>query len=503
MKIILTLICALAFVLAGRAVPADGAMERALADAVAAVDAAEAAALRAATTGAVQTVEEINAAALERVVRELELTSAQRKRFEPLYKAYRQALADAVVPAGEDAQDDQAQQLKRRLDNISAAAQVKREYVDRFAAVLTPEQIRRLYNAEGEIGSRIKRASAARTADVLTLKGAGRQVTQDYGPAGDYTAIEAANFFSVTVSPTARTIEVTADEQLIDYLEIDRSGGVLRFRFAARQIDYKKFSGSAGARIVVPASASLNRLKAASYGSIVCQAPLRAESMTVEIASYGRVEADIAARGRVTLSVSSYGKFSGAVECGEYDLKLSSYGSLKGDLVCAGRADASVGSYARLAGGLRSGSLALSVSSGGSVQGEIRVAQQADVDVASYAKYGGEIHAPQLRIDVASSGSVSGAFVGERVQASVGSYGKCTLKGAAKVCSAVVSVASGGSFSAQELQVADYVLTVANDSRADVWCSGTLKVDAARSARVSYDGPCRVENRPDNVRRRR
>ena len=75
---------------ARRAVGAsDREIDRAIAEARAAIDAAETAAV------ANQSIEELNKAAREQVVRELGLTSRQRKEFEPLYKAYREALDKA------------------------------------------------------------------------------------------------------------------------------------------------------------------------------------------------------------------------------------------------------------------------------------------------------------------------------------------------------------------------------------------------------------------------
>lgn len=115
-------------------------------------------------------------------MRELGLTSRQRKEFEPLYKAYREALDKAIntPDAGTD-EAAQRQGLKTKLSNIAATAQVKRDYVDKFAAVLTAEQIRRLYNTEGEIGTNIKRAAVDRRRNQNTrLKGSGRMVTQDW-----------------------------------------------------------------------------------------------------------------------------------------------------------------------------------------------------------------------------------------------------------------------------------------------------------------------------------
>ena len=58
-------------------------------------------------------------------------------------------------------------------------------------------------------------------------------------------------------------------------------------------------------------------------------------------------------------------------------------------------------------------------------------------------------------------------------------------------------------FSAPELRVADYDLTVSNYAKADVWCSGTLRINASTAARITYDGPCRVESLTDNIRRRK
>ena len=264
---------------ARRAVGAsDREIDRAIAEARAAIDAAETAAV------ANQSIEELNKAAREQVVRELGLTSRQRKEFEPLYKAYREALDKAVnTPAAGTDEAAQRQGLKTKLSNIAATAQVKRDYVDKFAAVLTAEQIRRLYNTEGEIGTNIKRAAVDRRRNQNTrLKGSGRMVTQDWGKAGDYTGISAAAFFDVTVSPTARTISVTADDNVIDYLVLERDGGMLKFRVNANNTENISVS------VVVPASAALRQISAGSYGKVTCKLPLKGPSVAVSVSSRHR-----------------------------------------------------------------------------------------------------------------------------------------------------------------------------------------------------------------------
>ena len=223
MKKMFLLIVALGAAFYAEGSSSDPAMRQAVADIRAAIDDFEQ------TAPGRQTLDELNAAAREEVVRLLNLSARQRKVFDPIYASYREALERAVRSVSDPVTADDARQrtvLKERLSNIAAVAQVKRDYVDRFAEVLTAEQIRQLYNAEGQIGTSIKRAAGERRTEMpRVLSGSGRRVSQDWGAAGDYTAIETGAFFHVTVSPTARTITVTADDNVIDYLKLDRTGG--------------------------------------------------------------------------------------------------------------------------------------------------------------------------------------------------------------------------------------------------------------------------------------
>lgn len=480
---------------ARRAVGAsDREIDRAIAEARAAIDAAETAAV------ANQSIEELNKAAREQVVRELGLTSRQRKEFEPLYKAYREALDKAVntPDAGTD-EAAQRQGLKTKLSNIAATAQVKRDYVDKFAAVLTAEQIRRLYNTEGEIGTNIKRAAVDRRRNQNTrLKGSGRMVTQDWGKAGDYTGISAAAFFDITVSPAAKTISVTADDNVIDYLVLERDGGKLKFRVNANSTENISVS------VTVPASASLREISAGSYGKVNCKMPLKGPSVSVSVSSYGSVSADIDTPGAAKLDVSSYGKFAGSVRCGDGELRISSYGSAQAPVECRNSCKLTVGSYAKFSNDIKASNLTVEISSGASV-GSTLTADALTMRIDSYAKFSGTVTVKTrpAKLTVSSGGSFNGTFSGSSLEASVGSYGKIYLKGAAQVADATVRVSSGANFSAPELRVSDYDLTVSNYAKADVWCSGRLKINASTAAKVTYGGPCTVETVSDNIQRRK
>lgn len=471
-------------------------IDRAVAEVREAIDAAERAAV------ANQSLEELNKAAREQVVRELGLSSRQRKEFDPLYKAYREALDKAIDANANTSGTDEASQkrsLKAKLSNIAATAQVKRDYVDKFAAVLTAEQIRRLYNTEGEIGTNIKRAAVDRRRGQNTrLKGSGRMVTQDWGKAGDYTGISAAAFFDITVSPTARTISVTADDNVIDYLVLERDGGTLKFRVNANNTENISVS------VVVPPSAALRQISAGSYGKVTCKLPLKGPSVSISVSSYGSVAADIDTPGTAQLNVSSYGKFSGSVRCNDCELRISSYGSAQAPVDCRNNCEVTVGSYAKFSNDIKASNLTLKISSGASVSSTL-TSDALTLSVDSYAKFSGAVtvNSRQAKLTVSSGGSFNGTFSGNSLEAEVGSYGKINLKGSAQVADAAVRVSSGAGFSAPDLRVTDYDLTVSNYAKADVWCSGTLRINASTAAQITYDGPCKVESVTNNIRRRK
>lgn len=475
----------------------DREIARAAAEARAAVDAAERIDL------ANQSLEELNKAAREQIVRELGLNARQRREFEPIYKAYREALDKAIDAHADTSGTDEAAQknsLKAKLANIAATAQVKRDYVDKFAAVLTAEQIRRLYNTEGEIGTNIKRAAFDRNSRARSgrLKGSGRMVTQDWGKAGDYTGISAAAFFDITVSPTAKTISVTADDNVIDHLVLERDGGKLKFRVNANSTENISVS------VIVPASAALCNVTAGSYGKVTCKMPLKGPSVSVSVSSYGSVKADIDTPGAAKLDVSSYGKFAGSVRCADGELRISSYGSAQAPVECRNNCKLTVGSYAKFSNDIKASDLTVEVSSGASVGGTL-IADALTMRIDSYAKFSGTVtvNARQAKLTVSSGGSFNGTFTGSSLEASVGSYGKIYLKGTAQVARATVRVSSGANFSAPELRVSDYDLTVSNYAKADVWCSGRLKINASTAAKVAYGGPCTVETVSDNIQRKK
>ena len=99
-----------------------------------------------------QTPDEIRAAAREQVISSLKLSKDVRKKFEPIYDEYRAALAKATRTANEQLDEvTPLNGMKANLMNVAATAQVKLDYIDRFAEVLSSAQINQLYNSEGAL----------------------------------------------------------------------------------------------------------------------------------------------------------------------------------------------------------------------------------------------------------------------------------------------------------------------------------------------------------------
>ena len=291
---------------------------------------------------------------------------------------------------------------------------------------------------------------------------------------------------------------VVADDNVIDYLVLERDGGKLKFRVNANSTENISVS------VTVPASASLREISAGSYGKVNCKMPLKGPSVSVSVSSYGSVSADIDTPGAAKLDVSSYGKFAGSVRCSDGELRISSYGSAQAPVECRNSCKLTVGSYAKFSNDIKASDLTVEVSSGASV-GSTLTADALTMRIDSYAKFSGTVtvNARQAKLTVSSGGSFNGTFSGSSLEASVGSYGKIYLKGAAQVADATVRVSSGANFSAPELRVSDYDLTVSNYAKADVWCSGRLKINASTAAKVTYGGPCTVETVSDNIQRRK
>lgn len=447
-----------------------------------------------------QTLDQINAAAREQVIRELKLSSAQRKRFEPIYTAYRAALdraiaADANAVAGDETA--QRNNLKAKLGNISATAQVKREYVDKFAEVLTAEQIRTLYNTEGSIATSLHRMDAQRSLPMARkLKGSRRMATQDRGNVGMYTGISAASFINVKISATARTAIVTANDNAIDYVELINTKGVLQIRLNAQSTENLSIS------VVLPASSALAELNLSGYAKLQSDVPIKAPNAKINLSGGASLETDVETTA-FTLGISGYSKFNGDIRTGDCRLDVSGGASVRSDVACTGNCKVGINGYSKFNGSIKAASMVTAISGGALLNGAI-TANKLTLAISGYAKYNGAMDVRgQAELSATGGASVSGAFTAADALVKLTGYAKINLTGTGTVGTIVASVTSGATFNAPELRVSNYRFQLSSYAKADVWCSDKLTASTTSGAKFTYSGPVsQVEITTDGIQRK-
>lgn len=377
-------------------------------------------------------------------------------------------------------------------------------------------------------------SSRRRSKDGQRLRGSDVMLTKDWGAAGDYISLTAGSYLQVTIDPSATTISVTANDNVFEYLVCDRNGKDLKFHITAKSMENVRVS------IVVPASPDLSQLTAESYSSIIVKEPIQGKDINVSINSYSSVKADIIAKGLADVRVSRYAEFKGSIESANCDLNISSYANVSAPIQAQSDCKLTMSSYAEYRGSVTSGTSSISIANYGFAKMPVKSEESCTLLLGNYANLSDSIEAKELSLSIGSYADVKSALTSQNlklsvgnyarvsgsittetayleigryssfdvpfsattVEALVGSYSHAQLNGSSAVSKARVSVAPNGQFSAPKLSVADYDLTVSSYGRAEVWCSGYLKINAAKTAQVTYDGPCKVEAITDNIHRK-
>lgn len=133
------------------------------------------------------------------------------------------------------------------------------------------------------------------TAQNRNVRGNGKVVKKAI-PIADYNSIEVAGSMDIMYrqSEDAPYLEVTVDENLLDYFTIQVEGKTLTLK-------YKKFDDKKGSRTyniqptaftIKTNSKELKEIRSAGSGSIFVQTPLRTEKIEVNLAGSGNVTFD-------------------------------------------------------------------------------------------------------------------------------------------------------------------------------------------------------------------
>lgn len=104
--------------------------------------------------------ERLYKAKVRELVYRLHITEAQQKKFEPIYRAYCQEMtalwAERKRPIKPSTSSDAAAIEKRKIEMQQRAQSIRMKYIDKFATVLTPNQVERFYEVESIIQQKLK-----------------------------------------------------------------------------------------------------------------------------------------------------------------------------------------------------------------------------------------------------------------------------------------------------------------------------------------------------------
>lgn len=506
-----------------------------------------------------QTPDEIRAAAREQVISSLSLSDKARKQFEPIYDEYRAALTEAVEKANEQVNEaTPLNGMKANLMSVAATAQVKLDYIDRFAEVLSSSQIHQLYNSEGNIASRVRSRAAmvdeqgnvSMTPNtprrfvicddgnltpidavpapevkqqyyrqngkrVPLLAPTGQIIESDYGKIVNYHTLRVDGRIKVIIAPSVSTLKVRSDRAFMDVVKYEMNGGVLTL-----SIDRKKCSawtGDMNVEVYLPASPHLSRIYANSLSSVQIKGSLRTDVLTVDVDGRSSVSATghLIAQ-KVTVNANGYSKFKANVLTTNRDGSVMSNGMVLYNV--DGRSEVSGTVVTKIFVGKANGYSNLNI--GTSIH-------EARFVLNGRSKLSGEIGATNLRVELDGYSDVNSdqitfekvavmllngrsSITAKRVSAPQGASFSAKLDGYSKISigsgratEGFVSVSGRSEFNAPEFDVHNLTVSANDYSTADVLCSGRLNATTTSpSARINYSGNCRVESITPTIQRK-
>ncbi|MDE6779684.1 MAG: DUF2807 domain-containing protein [Alistipes sp.] len=513
-----------------------------------------------------EAIVELDEATVDRLISELGIAEKKRAAFKRLYRAYRNDLTAAIDPSVDryltDANDEIIKRnIKGKLKNISATAEVKRSYVDKFSAILSADQIRRLYNIEGRIAAEISgraSASAATSAGGTRViserrstfnvnsggrkyRGSGRIVERDFGSAGSYKTLKASSFINVRISSSAKSIAVSTDDNVLEFVKVSTSGGVLSISLDSNNRSFEKVSTIVA---VVPASPKLCEIRADGFASVESDVPVGTYSAHVDISGNASVSADVRCSGEARFDISGFGSYSaGEIKCGscriealgnsklrirdgidadgacnitlsgfvamDSDVDASScIADLAGNTRWAGDIDVGpltmkLNGFAHHKGDKSAGTTSLILSGNTSAAGDLD-SGKTSVSLSGFANVEGSIDCTNLSVSASGNSRVNCPLDCTDLMADVSGFSSVNFNDATSepLTSAVVSVSGNSSFTARSVPTVDCKVTATGFSRAEVNCTGRLTVEASRQSNIYYTGGCTVStNPPDNIRK--
>ena len=146
---------------------------------------------------------------------------------------------------------------------------------------------------------------------------AGDPVTQDFNIEGSYTELQVENAFEVTVSDAEDVITVTAGENVMPNVIVEKVGNELRIRLKSLTSAY-----GSDLKVVIPYNADLTSVDLSGASEFHSEYGLDGQKIEVELSGasefFGDIDAD-----EIDMNLSGASNIEGHVSATELDIKLS------------------------------------------------------------------------------------------------------------------------------------------------------------------------------------
>ena len=172
-------------------------------------------------------------------------------------------------------------------------------------------------------------------------KYAGDPVTQDFNIEGSYTELQVENGFDVTVSDEATAITITAGENVMPKVVVEKVGNKLR-------IHLKPMASSYGSemKVILPYNADLTDVDLSGASEFYSEHGLDGDKVDVELSGASTFDCNISA-GELEIDMSGASDFIGSLYAEDIDMDLSGASKIEGqvtatdlDLELSGGSDA-------------------------------------------------------------------------------------------------------------------------------------------------------------------
>ncbi len=312
------------------------------------------------------------------------------------------------------------------------------------------------------------------------VKGNGNVVKEDRTVA-TFTGLEVEDGIDVILSQgTSQSLTLEADENLLELIKTEVSGGVLKIYLAKNVWERKSLK----AYVTIT---KLSSIDVSGGGDVLSEELIEVADLKINVSGGGdldfntkgnTVKTEISGGGDVEMKADVKGFFVNISGGGDLELALSG-GEMEGTISGGGDAEVSLGN--------KLSSFSMSISGGGDLEldgsaGEIKVNISGGGDAEIHA----DTDAEKIKISVSGGGDIElSANTGE-LNIDVSGGGNAQLDGSARTMNATCK--SGGDLYAEGFKVENATVTLTGGSDAKVNVTGELKVNASGGGNVYVSG---------------